>query len=659
MRSLFFPEMYHRPEEIHNATKSTCNWLFEHNHYQQWLQQHGLLWIKGKPGAGKSTLIRHAVELEDQGCELSPQKLLVVSFFFHGRGTELQRNPLGMFRSLLHQLLKRVPELQARFNAIYQTKCKYERPFQWSVRALRDFFEVQIVDLAKYRHVRLYIDALDEAGEETAIDLVEYFRQVVTNASSSSPLSSLSVCFSCRHFPAISIEEGLEICVERENSRDIAIYLAHRLGQIRNLSLMGSLRDQLLDNSSGSFQWVVLVTSVVLNLYRKGKAKEILKSVPRIPSELASLYEQLLSENDEKDRPLSLRLMRWVYYAAVPLTLQELNWAMVLDTDVSYKSLESCREADEFTEDDEDMGRRVIDLSRGLVEIRNAFHVQFIHQSVYDYFEDTGFRVLGLHPQASSTDPNIYANYRLAKACLYYMTLSESNSNTDVDWRKGLSRGHGCGFLYYATYYWTHHAQRADSVQVLLGEVFNKICTSFTDPLPYWIAQLGPPKGKFDLGNPYYYFRLIDAGDSKMTLLHVAATFDTPHLLAFIISHEDTDINARTNSGKTPLMYAAAFGNHLAVSTLIGKEGLDANARDHGGRTALSYAAETGEIKVVKAVLSNQLIEKDFQHNKTTGPVEEDLLRAQLPAVNTWLSHHGLQLFPKRSGKSSLPLPFY
>lgn len=66
----------------------------------------GLLWIKGKPGSGKSTLVKYA---KDALPPIYGKETLVFSFFFHGRGRELQKTPIGLFQCLLHQLLKRVP----------------------------------------------------------------------------------------------------------------------------------------------------------------------------------------------------------------------------------------------------------------------------------------------------------------------------------------------------------------------------------------------------------------------------------------------------------------------------------------------------------------------------------------------------------------------
>lgn len=58
-------------DRIRNVTKPlprTCGWLFEHEHFKSWTdphmldEHHGFLWIKGHPGCGKSTIMKHAVE---------------------------------------------------------------------------------------------------------------------------------------------------------------------------------------------------------------------------------------------------------------------------------------------------------------------------------------------------------------------------------------------------------------------------------------------------------------------------------------------------------------------------------------------------------------------------------------------------------------------
>lgn len=58
LRSLGFSEMDMRKADIALAHRKTCDWLFETPEYRMWLDDdvfrtyNGVLWIKGKPGAG-------------------------------------------------------------------------------------------------------------------------------------------------------------------------------------------------------------------------------------------------------------------------------------------------------------------------------------------------------------------------------------------------------------------------------------------------------------------------------------------------------------------------------------------------------------------------------------------------------------------------------
>lgn len=76
--------------------------------YQDWLDtakspdHHGLLWIKGKPGSGKSTLMNFIVA----NAHKMKGDVVIISFFFNARGEDLEKSTLGMYRSLLYQLLR-------------------------------------------------------------------------------------------------------------------------------------------------------------------------------------------------------------------------------------------------------------------------------------------------------------------------------------------------------------------------------------------------------------------------------------------------------------------------------------------------------------------------------------------------------------------------
>lgn len=66
LKGLSFKEMNSRRANIERSHAKTCEWFLDHPIYRDWLDpdkmadHHGFLWIKGKPGVGKSTIMKFA-----------------------------------------------------------------------------------------------------------------------------------------------------------------------------------------------------------------------------------------------------------------------------------------------------------------------------------------------------------------------------------------------------------------------------------------------------------------------------------------------------------------------------------------------------------------------------------------------------------------------
>lgn len=344
--------MYEREHDVAKATSDTCTWLFKDLVYLQWLnQQNGLLWIKGHPGVGKSTLMKHITR------NLRKDKSTVfASHFFHGRGTSIQHNISGLFRSLLHQIMIQIPELCHKVTFAFNRKCQtmgeYKTHWEWNQSELQDLFVAHAMEAVKKYQIRIFVDALDECGEDDAVNLVETFQSLA---------DSLCICFSCRYYPLLALEDGLEILVERNNAQDIETYLLRQ-------PIRFQLRKQIAKKASGNFQWVTLVTQKVLRLLRKGNPKKIQNIISSLPTELSGLYEGFLANIEESDKPQSLKMLQWICYAMRPLTFSELRFVMAVDEDTTCLSILECQESELFVDTDDDMEKRICDLSQGLAE---------------------------------------------------------------------------------------------------------------------------------------------------------------------------------------------------------------------------------------------------------------------------------------------------
>lgn len=142
------------------AYARTCDWLCSAP-YQRWRNQdlapehHGFLLVKGKPGAGKSTLMKHALE----HAQVTFGHEQVVSFFFNARGTALGKSVEGMHCSLLHQMVGQVPSLSSK---VVVTDRNAYRSNGWPVAILQDLFRQAMLQLCRKSRVNCYIDPLDE-----------------------------------------------------------------------------------------------------------------------------------------------------------------------------------------------------------------------------------------------------------------------------------------------------------------------------------------------------------------------------------------------------------------------------------------------------------------------------------------------------------------
>jgi hypothetical protein len=145
----------------------------------------------------------------------------ITASFFNRRGFELEKTLPGYCRSLLHQLLPHdathLLNMIVIFKERRETPGLCEKTWHWHEAELKAQLSELIRSLSK-QSLRICVDALDEAEESSAVDLVEQLQNLVQEASKSS--ETLQVLFACRHYPLISLD-GPIIDVRDENSSDI------------------------------------------------------------------------------------------------------------------------------------------------------------------------------------------------------------------------------------------------------------------------------------------------------------------------------------------------------------------------------------------------------------------------------------------------------
>ncbi|XTI82278.1 hypothetical protein V2W45_1516396 [Cenococcum geophilum] len=420
LHSLRFDQIDARHATIRTAHAKTCRWLLSKSEYQDWLDvsklsdHHGFLWIKGKPATGKSTIMKFAYT----DAKKKKADTVVISFFFNARGDELEKSSLGMYRSLLFQLLEQLPDLQDVFDSLRPSRPINSDPYRWDIEIIQRLFEHAIKRIGQHC-VTCFVDALDECDEDQVREMVSFFEQLGQLAISSQ--LRLLVCFSSRHYPHITIEKGIQLILEGQegHQQDIANYLRSEL-KIGRSKLAEQIKAEILERASGIFLWVVLVIQMLSKEYDRGRIHALRKRLDEIPNGLDELFKDILTRDGQNIEELILCL-QCILYAKRPFKREELYFAVLAG--VAPEALTAWT-SEEITE--QDMERFILSSSKGLAELTKSKNqtVQFIHESVRDFL----LKGNGLDRLRSDLRSNFsgLSHERLKQCCQNYMTIDTS-----------------------------------------------------------------------------------------------------------------------------------------------------------------------------------------------------------------------------------------
>lgn len=365
---------------------------------------------------------------------------VVAAFFVHGRGHELQKSPLGLYRSLLRQILPYFPTHLADLTTKYLEKSRSNEGSDeqsiWRMQELRQFFLKILPQLCHRRSVVIFVDALDEIGEEDAVKIIRDFEKLTTNLND--PMETLKICFSCRYYPVLRTTTKLSVSVESENAQDIAKFV-ESYWELKDLSEPGrsQLQKIIIGKARGIFQWVTIILGLVTRLRRSGKTtQQMISIIYQVPERLEGLYRSLLNDGNPDDRPQTIKLFQWILFSNRPLTVWELREALALDASMCFKSIAEMRSSPLYIECEEDMPLVISGLSKGLMQVilreeandvhrTRLGHVEFIHQSALDYLNNGGMDELEMTDKWTSADRG---NFQISRSCIKYLRMDEIES---------------------------------------------------------------------------------------------------------------------------------------------------------------------------------------------------------------------------------------
>ncbi|KAI9736325.1 MAG: hypothetical protein M1834_001211 [Cirrosporium novae-zelandiae] len=451
MKSLSLAELRSRFEDIDDAYHSTQQWIFNDPKagLAEWLRNgRGIFWISGKPGSGKSTLMKSIVKnqqtsrllhdwsenkrleigcldcrLGGKGCDggtpvcrncqsarvqcTGYPLYLCAEFFFHDRGPHLQKSFEGLLRSILYQVLSGAPMLRKFVLPIYLQQEDRLRSY-WTLDDLEACFDRVLQQDERPVNIHLFLDALDEFDGPKEI-IVAFVQRATKLAASAS--TRLRICFSSR--PWDIFMRNFETCpgfkIHEFTRQDIWNYVGGKMMEKSSLSqsymaVSEAQRDhqknllvlEIIEKAQGVFLWVKLVIQELTKASAKNASpQQLLETLKSLPGDLEQLYERIVDRIPEGHRATAYSMLEIVLRSSEELDIYEFIKATECADCDTFDDCQAVFSSNAFIyAGNNDHLQSLLDPCGGLIEIlhrpKNPI-VQFMHQSAKDFVSKLGF----------------------------------------------------------------------------------------------------------------------------------------------------------------------------------------------------------------------------------------------------------------------------
>ncbi|KAF5624504.1 hypothetical protein F52700_9673 [Fusarium sp. NRRL 52700] len=296
-------------DELRTINKSWSNFV-------DWLKSSDSLFcIQGKPGSGKSTLIKFVIDNENTQRLLQHQSpdIIIMSHFSWKIGSREQSSIKGFLCSLIYQLLACSERLQELPMGLYDTG-SHKSYHDWSPRSLKILLR-QILEI-KSHAVCVFVDGLDEVANDDGLDkLTREIEEILQ-------FPGIKICISSR--PEASVVKWLErlntpsIRLEDLTRPEMSSYVHQGLDPLlssKKLSVEAHqyLCDEMVPKSQGVFLWLDLVLRSLIDGIQNGDTEKILvKRLAELPGKIHDLYTDIWDRLNERNPVYRRDAVRYV-----------------------------------------------------------------------------------------------------------------------------------------------------------------------------------------------------------------------------------------------------------------------------------------------------------------------------------------------------------
>ena len=405
LERLRYAGMNDRVDRIAKAYEKTFQWIFEDGSLQQtrwsdfrnWLESDSsLYWITGKPGSGKSTLIKYICQTGDMVLSRDKQsdsgasselrylkhlkrwsgdsQIITATFFFWNSGIELQMSQEGLFLSLLYQILQQAPKLMSILSPKrWEALCLFDHDLgKWSLPELLQMLRTAAREISKTMKLCLFVDGLDEFEGEHS-DLISLFRDLTQNENvklcvASRPWTIFEDAF--KHKPSMMLQDLTYLDIKHYVTSKFRDDSGFAQLQRREPDYADQLIENVVSKASGVFFWVhVVVTSLLAGMGFGDRISDLQKRLDLLPCELERLYDRILHSLDPFYLEHAAQLFKLVQAANEPPPLILLSFADEADLQPYIVREVKSLSRDELSLRADTMGRRLNSRCKGFLEV--------------------------------------------------------------------------------------------------------------------------------------------------------------------------------------------------------------------------------------------------------------------------------------------------
>ena len=322
----------------------TGAWLTASEDFETWSQRdHGVFWLRGLPGCGKTVLTSTVVEYIQRSI-VSKNNGVALAYFYIDYRDPAKQSLDACLATIVKQMIDQNPQGTKQLEELNEQK---QRSFSRNLTA-SDY--IGIIKLLADMQTKVYIviDALDEAPEPgpfvdafTQLSARECGTPIVMLVSSrnSTDLENLLMPVATKH-----------VLVSSEENDDVHHFITTEVKKrftvgklnVPNVELIDLTISKLVARADGLF----LQASLLMDFVFAGKtSRSIRKALSELPNGLEATYETILRRTTSQNRRHLneiKRSLQWLSMSFLPLTPTMLVEAATIDPDDSFLDTEAC-----------------------------------------------------------------------------------------------------------------------------------------------------------------------------------------------------------------------------------------------------------------------------------------------------------------------------